>query len=450
MIKRFLYFSFRFVYSIKHLIIKRFTLGGHLVLIGLVASAVVGVDTKQTMAYQAFTFFLSLIIVSVACNMIFRVRFTANRILPRFATLGEKFAYRVVVKNMSHKIQRGLNLFENFEDSRPTYEEFIGNREPGEETRNRLDRAIGYHRWLWLISRKQVKMIKEKSLPTLLPNSEGEVRIELIPSQRGRLRLTGLTIARPDPLGLFKSFINIPVQQSVIVLPKRYNLPSVHLAGSRKYHSGGVALASSVGDSEEFISMRDYRPGDPLRRIHWKGWAKIGKPIVKEYQDEFFVRHALVLDTFSKTEHSEIFEEAISVAASFAFSIQTQESLLDLIFVGPEAYCFTSGRGLSHMDKTLEIIASVRACKDKSFNLLPPLVIERSSLFASCICILLSWNEERKIFIDHLKAIGVPVLVLVITDADNPLALDQESKKDRPENFHTLEVGKIQGGLASL
>ena len=102
------------------------------------------------------------------------------------------------------------------------------------------------------------------------------------------------------------------------------------------------------------------------------------------------------------------------------------------------------------MDKTLEIIASVRACKDKSFNLLPPLVIERSSLLASCICILLSWDEERKKFIDHLKAIGVPVLVLVITDANNPLALNPESMKDRPENFHTLEVGKIQGGLASL
>ena len=64
--------------------------------------------------------------------------------------------------------------------------------------------------------------------------------------------------------------------------------------------------------------------------------------------------------------------------------------------------------------------------------------------------IVLSWNEERKKFVDHLKAIGVPVLVLVITDADNPLVLDPESMKDRPENFHTLEVDKIQGGLASL
>jgi len=450
MIRRVLYFNFRVVYAIKHWIIGRFTVGGQLVLVGLVASAVVGIDTKQTLAYQSFTFLVFLLIVSLACSLRFRARFTAIRILPRFGTTGEKLAYRVVVKNMSQTVQRGLYLFENFEDSRPTFEEFLYGREPGEETRNRLDRAIGYHRWLWLISRRQVRIIEEKPLPVLLPHGEGEVRMEIIPSQRGRLRLTGLTIARSDPLGLFKSFVNIPVQQSVVVLPKRYQLPSVRLAGSRRYHSGGVALASSVGDSEEFISLRDYRPGDPLRRIHWKSWAKIGKPIVKEYQDEFFVRHALVLDTFSKTELSGIFEEAISVAASFACSIQTQESLLDLIFVGPESYCFTFGRGLSHTDKTLEILSSVRACRDQSFNVLSPLVMERSSLISSCICVLLSWDQERKRFVDHLKAIGVPVLVLVVTDADTPSGLDSEIMKEQSTYFHTLEAGNIQKGLARL
>jgi uncharacterized protein (DUF58 family) len=55
---------------------------------------------------------------------------------------------------------------------------------------------------------------------------------------------------------------------------------------------------------------------------------------VKEFEDEFFVRHALVLDTFTDEPHSEILEEAVSVAASFACTVLTQESLLDLLFVG--------------------------------------------------------------------------------------------------------------------
>jgi hypothetical protein len=85
---------------------------------------------------------------------------------------------------------------------------------------------------------------------------------------------------------------------SVLILPKRYAITPIALPGNRSYQSDGVALASSVGDSEEFRALRDYRPGDSPRKIHWKSWAKVGKPIFKEEQDEFFVRHALILDTF--------------------------------------------------------------------------------------------------------------------------------------------------------
>ena len=88
--------------------------------------------------------------------------------------------------------------------------------------------------------------------------------------------------------------------------------------------------------------------------------AKAGKPIVKEFEDEFFVRHALVLDTFTGDPRNELFEEAVSVAASFACAVLNQESLLDLLFVESKAYCFTAGRGLSHTEQILEILAAVQ------------------------------------------------------------------------------------------
>src|SRR5205814_5457579 len=135
-------------------------------------------------------------------------------------------------------------------------------------------------------------------VPAVPPKGSAEIRAELVPLKRGYLRLTGMTVSCPDPFGLFRALKKIPAPQSVLILPKRYFLPPIDLPGKMKYQQGGVAMASSVGESEEFVSLRDYRPGDPLRHIHWKSWAKTGKPIVKEFQDEFFVRHALILDTF--------------------------------------------------------------------------------------------------------------------------------------------------------
>ena len=95
-------------------------------------------------------------------------------------------------------------------------------------------------------------------------------------------------------------------------------------------------MAAGVGESEEFVALREYRRGDSLRRVHWRSAARRGELIVKEYQDEYFVRHALVLDTFCEASRDALFEEAVAVAASFACTVPDQDSLLDLLFVGPK------------------------------------------------------------------------------------------------------------------
>jgi uncharacterized protein (DUF58 family) len=234
-----------------------------------------------------------------------------------------------------------------------------------------------------------------------------------------------------------------------LILPKRYLLPPIALPGSMKYQQGGVALASNVGQSDEFIALRDYRHGDPPRHIHWRTWARIGKPVVKEFEDEFFVRHALVLDTFVDHPCSEAFEEAISVAASFACSVRTQESLLDLLFVGPQSYAFTAGRGLAHADQMLEVLASVRPCADQTFDKLEHLVINHVRRVSGCICVLVGWDEPRRKFIEKLQALGVPLLVLVVTGPGKAKSLPAfpASQTDR---FHVLEVGQIEQNLALL
>ncbi len=449
--KYLLYRLYRFTYVFKKWRARRFTKFGRAVLAGLIVSAIVGLDTKQTMAYQVFTMLVSVLVIEMVFSLFFRFRFQAIRTLPRFGSTGDPLQYRVVVQNLTGRIQRGLWLFENFEVVCPDYKEYLGASEPRESKRNAFDRALGYYRWLWLVSSKQPATTEAVELPDLLPHSKTEVVINLVPLQRGVIRLSGLTVARPGPLGLFNACKMLALPQSVVILPKRYNLPPVSLAGSRRYQSGGVALASSVGDSEEFIALRDYRSGDPLRRIHWKSWAKVGKPVVKEYQDEFFLRHALILDTFQNAGYSDILEEAVSIAASLACQIQTRESLLDLMFVGTDAYCFTSGRGLGGTDKILEILAGVVACRDKSFGYLTPVVAGRAAQLSSCICILLAWDAERKKLVEHLRGLDIPTLVLVITDGDEQAYdLDPGPMMDEAHNFHRLTLDRIQQGLMSI
>jgi uncharacterized protein (DUF58 family) len=263
----------------------------------------------------------------------------------------------------------------------------------------------------------------------------------MVPLRRGVLRLDGSIIARTDPFGMFRSLTTVAAPQSVLILPKLYTMPPFELPGSTKYQQGGVSLAASVGESEEFVSLREYRPGDPLRRMHWKSFAKAGKPIVKEFQEEFFVRHALILVTFGSPLHSEVFEEAVSVAASLAFNLQSDDSLLDLMFVGPKAYCFTSGRGLAHTQQMLEILASVQLCLDKKFEALEQTVIDHCAHVSGAICIFLEWDEARKRLVRSLSSFGIPLRVFVITDGE--VKLDPGPLAHEPTHFRVLPVGKV-------
>ena len=447
LLARLRYRSLRLISSLQWRLNRRFTPVGQWLLGALLAAAVLGVDTNQTVAHQAFTYVLAAVLVAAGASRFRRQRLSIKRVLPRFASAGDRLVYRIAVRNHAPRAARGLTLVEEAGDPRPTIEEFLRAREPGEERRNRFDRAIGYFRWAWLVARKQVAVAAAVPLPPLDPGGVCEVQAELTPLRRGRLTLAGVSVSRPDALGVARTTVTVPSSQSLLVLPRRYPAPPLQLAGSRKYHQGGMALASSVGDSEEFVALREYRPGDPLRRIHWRSWAKVGTPIVKEYQNEFFVRHALVLDTFLDTEPSDVFEEAVSVAASLACTTPTQESLLDLLFVGPEAYCFTAGRGVGHTERLLEVLACVRACRSASFQTFQRLVLEHQALVSGCICVLVAWDEDRRGLVRALRALGVPTKVLLVTP---PGAPEPDPDGVDPENFHRLEVGRIAEGLARL
>jgi len=448
MLKKLLYRSYRIFERMDRAVRNRLTPAGRLAVAGIVVSAAVGIDTHLSLAYQIFTFLLSLMMFSAAWSLFFPCRISGVRDLPKFGSAGQPLHYRMSLTSDMESRQSGLVAMEEMSDTAPSFNAFLTSREPGEERRNLFDRTMAYHRWNWLVRKQRNARVGKIPIPDLNRNRTCTLDATLTPMGRGHLNFKGIGILRPDPLGLTHARAWVPLQQKIPVFPKRYRLPFIKLSGARRYQPGGVALTSSIGDSEEFASMRDYRPGDPMRRIHWKSWAKTGRPIVKEFQDEFYVRHGLVLDTFQKVGNDDLFEEAVSIAASFACSVQTQESLLDLIFVGPEAYCFTSGRGLAQIDRTLEILASVNSCTDKPFKILPPLVLERSELLTSCICILLSWDRQRKEFIHSLEVSGVPLLVLLLSrDGKQP---DSEACQGIRSPVHVVDIGKVQECLSEI
>ena len=439
---------YRLAYALQDWVRQRLTPAGQLVAAGLAVTAAFGVNTHINLAHQIFTFLFALAVIALAAGRFFDAPLRIQRTLPRYGTVGEPLAYRIQVVNRGRRRLNDLSLVERIADRRPTWDEFC-QPAPGADRHHGLNRFSGFSRWRRLCHDRTAARVSPGPPVDLAPGGAIDLVMRLTPLRRGRLDLPGPAATRPEPLGLFRCRRVVAAPGSLLILPRLYRLKPPVLPGRRQFQPGGVALASSVGDAEEFVSLRDYRPGDPRRRIHWKSWAKTGKPIVKEYQEEYFVRHALVLDTFGPHAGDPVFEEAVSLAASFV-AVQGRDTLLDLMFVGPEAYCFTSGRGLAHTDRMLEILAGVTVCRDKPLASLEPLLLRRAGLLSACVLVLLGWDTDRRRLAGILRQLGLPLEVFVVMAPGSSTDLDPGPLQDRPDRFHVLEAGCIQQGLDRL
>jgi uncharacterized protein (DUF58 family) len=242
-------------------------------------------------------------------------------------------------------------------------------------------------------------------------------------------------------LGLMRRETPVSGNARVLVLPRRYPVPPLPRPGHRRLQPGGVNLASAVGDSREFMGLRDYLPGDSPRHIHWAAWARSGEPVVKEYQDEFFSRQALILDSFTdandqRTDAEANFECAISIAASLIEPLNRagagQDALLDLMFVAERAHAVTGGRGLFSTAGMLEVLACLEPKRGGNFSSLSELVLGQAPRLSAAICVLLAWDRPRRELVRRLRAMGLPLQVLLISEqalADASAALIQVDPK---------------------
>ncbi|MBF0369819.1 MAG: DUF58 domain-containing protein [Magnetococcales bacterium] len=450
MIRRLLYPLFRRFAGMTHRWRRRFTSPGLLVITGIGVTAIFGIDTSQTLDYQLFAWLMALLIPAMLSTLFFRGRFRASRQLPQFATAGESFSYEIVLENPSDKRWIGLGVEEELADPRPTLAEFQQAREPGEEERNWFDRKVSFHRFMWLIAKKVGIKTGSQQVPTLAPQGEVRIKMHATPKRRGRISFAAIAVTRADPFGLFKGFARVPSPQTLLVLPRRHPFPvSFNLPGGRQYQPGGESLAGSVGDAEEFVSLREYRDGDSPRHIHWPAWARSGKPVVKEFQEEYFTRHALILDTFLQGPE-EVFEEAVSVAASMAVTLDSGEALLDWMLLSGTAIQVTTGRGVGGAEQVLEILATVPHELNKPFSQLAAWVLDHVAVLSGVLLILLAWDAERQELVSKLLSRGLPLEVMVIQPRGGGERLNPGPMAGAPQRFHVLEAGQIGEGLAKL
>lgn len=134
-------------------------------------------------------------------------------------------------------------------------------------------------------------------------------------SSRTILRIGPACMRVGDPFGLVLRRRYMSDAITVRVWPRtvRCLLPA---SGSLRSPEGSP-VNGTIDDGLDFLSLREYRPGDPVRGIHWPSSAKTGVPMVRQYEPWMRIATVMAVDAdLNGYSGSDEFELAVAVYAS--------------------------------------------------------------------------------------------------------------------------------------
>jgi uncharacterized protein (DUF58 family) len=214
-----------------------------------------------------------------------------------------------------------------------------------------LSAALEAGRRRWALG-VEVSLEGAGTVRAALGEAGGPVRVAVpLPAlARGVHRVRAARVFSSWPLGLWKARRAIPAPSELVVYPAPAALATSRGAG------GGVGeLYDLLGAAHGFLQpseLREYRPGDELRLVHWKASARRGTLVIKEWEGGTGSGHEVVLDLRAEGEE---LEEGLSAVSALALAAKEQKEVLTVHSQGLSA---TFGAGHRPWKELLRFLAA--------------------------------------------------------------------------------------------
>jgi uncharacterized protein (DUF58 family) len=198
--------------------------------------------------------------------------------------------------------------------------------------------------------------------------------------RRGAYPLGPTAISAGDPFGLFPLEVHIPAAETLVVLPMTF--PILEFPPPPGLLPGGKTIRTKTMDvTPHAAGVREYVPGDPMKRIHWPSTARRGTFMVKEFEQDpqaeiwLFVDGQRNIHTCKADERlpliderlllgrpkvnlpCDTFEYAMSAAGSLAQHFLRNRRSVGLVCSSARFTVLSSERGERQLGKLMETLA---------------------------------------------------------------------------------------------
>ena len=299
------------------------------------------------------------------------------------------------------------------------------------------------------------KLWVELSNDTNMPNASGSRVLTMLNRRqkrtyigrtwlfrRGSFRLGPTRLISGDPFGLFRKENIFPIEHSLVVVPLIYEINSF-ISPAGLLPGGQVIRSKALDITPHASGVREYVPGDPMKRIHWPSTARRGQLIVKEFEQDPQAEVWFFLDA-QYTIHSEkpydapelsveawmfgrrpkfelppsTLEYAISITASLAHYYLKQRRAVGLVTASRQYMVIPAERSDRQEGKILETLAFIEADSDLSIAGLIAAQAGQLPQGSSAILVTPTVFPELLAAVDDLQRRNLrPVVVLLIADS---------------------------------
>ena len=160
--------------------------------------------------------------------------------------------------------------------------------------------------------------VAEFVIPGVSSHETWDEFFSVLTRRRGVIEIGPARTVRSDGLGLLRRVRSWDNPVTLYVHPRTVRIPFE--ATGFQVDVEGVVTAKLSSSDVSFHALRDYEPGDDRRAVHWQSTARLGKLIVRQYEETHRSHHLIVLDTSRSSWDRDSFEDGVSVAASLALA----------------------------------------------------------------------------------------------------------------------------------
>ena len=204
----------------------------------------------------------------------------------------------------------------------------------------------------------------------------------------------------------------------------------------------GMHRSPYFGQSVEFLQHRQYTPGDDLRHVDWKAWAKQDRLYVKQFEEETNMRTTLLVDVSASMQYGNgplnKYEYAATVATSLAYLLLKQHDSVACIAFDQTIRARSSSRSTrQHLQSIVKTLDANKPQNKTDVGALLNEIAESVSRRGMVVVVsdLLGNAESTLRGLRLLRQRGHDVLVLHVMDDD-----ELDFPFEGPTRFEGLEI----------